>query len=67
MSENVVLKRDEKMLCYDCDTEIEIPKDIVLSEIVTCHSCGLEFEVKQVERDFITLEELVVEGEDWGE
>ena len=55
------------MLCYDCETEIEIPKDIVVSEIVTCHSCGLEFEVKQVESDFITLEELVVEGEDWGE
>ena len=67
MSEEAVLKKDEKMQCYDCDTEFEIPKDVVVGEIVTCHGCGLEFEVKQVESDFITLEELIVECEDWGE
>jgi len=67
MSETAVLKKDEKMQCYDCDTEFEIPNDIVIGEIVTCHGCGLEFEVKQIESDLVTLEELTVEGEDWGE
>jgi alpha-aminoadipate carrier protein LysW len=67
MSEKAVLKKDEKMQCYDCDTEFEIPNDIVIGEIVTCHGCGLEFEVKQIESDLVTLEELTVEGEDWGE
>ena len=67
MSEKVVLKKDEKMQCYDCDTQLEIPNNVVVGEIVTCHGCGLEFEVKQVENGLITLEELTVEGEDWGE
>jgi len=67
MSEKVVLRKNEKMRCHDCDTEFEISKDIVVGEIVTCHGCGLEFEVKQVKSDLVTLEELIVEGEDWGE
>jgi alpha-aminoadipate carrier protein LysW len=67
MSEKIVLKKGEKMQCYDCETEFEIPNDVVVGEIVTCHGCGLEFEVKQIESDLITFEELTVEGEDWGE
>ena len=67
LSEKVVLTNDEKMQCYDCDTEFEVPKDVVIGEIVTCYGCGLEFEVKQIKSDLVTLEELVVEGEDWGE
>ena len=67
MSEDAVLKKGERMQCYDCDTEFEISNDVVVGEIVTCHGCGLEFEVKQVESDLITFEELIVEGEDWGE
>lgn len=63
----ILLKKGKKMECCDCDTEFEIPKDVVVGEIVTCHGCGLEFEVKQVEKDFVALEELVIEGEDWGE
>jgi alpha-aminoadipate carrier protein LysW len=67
LTEKVVLTNDEKMQCYDCDTEFEVPKNVVIGEIVTCYGCGLEFEVKQIKSDFVTLEELVVEGEDWGE
>jgi len=67
MSEKVVVNKNEKMQCYDCNTEFEIPNDVVIGEIVTCPGCGLEFEVKRVESSFITLEELIVESEDWGE
>jgi len=67
MSESIILRKSERMQCFDCDATFEISKDVVVGEIVTCHSCGLEFEIKQVESDVITLEELIVEGEDWGE
>ena len=67
ISDQVILKKGEKMECYDCHTEFEVPKDVEIGEIVTCHGCGLEFEVKQVKSDTITLQELAIEGEDWGE
>jgi len=67
MSEKVVVNKNEKMQCYDCYTEFEIPNDVVTGEIVTCPGCGLEFEVKRVESSLVTLEELIVESEDWGE
>lgn len=67
MSENIILRKEEKMQCFDCDATFEISKDVVVGEIITCHSCGLEFEIKRVESDVITLEEMIIEGEDWGE
>jgi len=41
-------------------------KGYMVSEIVNCHGCGLELEIKQ--KDGVKyLEELTIEGEDWGE
>ena len=51
------------MKCPDCDVEIDIPKDVEKGEIISCPSCGLEFEVKENGE----LQEVVMEGEDWGE
>ena len=48
--------------CPECDADVEIPEDALEGEIVTCSSCGLELEIKEGE-----LEELGIEGEDWGE
>jgi alpha-aminoadipate carrier protein LysW len=42
------------------------PDDVVNGEIVTCPCCGLEFETK-IEIDGISLKQLTIEGEDWGE
>lgn len=57
----------EKAKCTDCDTEIEVPEDVVQGEILSCPSCGLEFEVKQIQGGSVELQELGIEGEDWGE
>ncbi|MDH4221359.1 MAG: hypothetical protein OEY39_00260 [Candidatus Bathyarchaeota archaeon] len=53
--------------CPDCDGELAIPEDIMQGEILTCPVCGLELEVKQVKGESVELEELGIEGEDWGE
>ncbi len=53
--------------CPDCDAELEIPEDVMLGEIVSCLECGLELEVKRINGDCLELQELAIEGEDWGE
>jgi len=61
------VKTLEKARCPDCDAELEVPKDVMQGEILTCPSCGLELEVKQVKGGSVELQELGIEGEDWGE
>jgi alpha-aminoadipate carrier protein LysW len=53
--------------CPDCDASLEVADDVMLGEILTCPDCGLELEVKKIEGDKVVIEELVLEGEDWGE
>jgi lysine biosynthesis protein LysW len=57
----------DKVKCPDCDAEFEIPEGVTPGEILSCPSCGLELEVKQVEGNAVKLQELEIEGEDWGE
>ncbi|MCL1977344.1 MAG: lysine biosynthesis protein LysW [Candidatus Bathyarchaeota archaeon] len=56
-----------KAKCPDCDAELEIPADTEIGEIVSCSGCGLELEVKAVKDGCVDLQELTIEGEDWGE
>jgi alpha-aminoadipate/glutamate carrier protein LysW len=62
-------KMAHKAKCPDCDSELEIPNDTEKGEILSCPSCGLELEVKKIPNGggCIDLQELVIEGEDWGE
>ena len=55
--------------CPDCDFALIIPKDVEIGEILSCPSCGLELEVKKTANggEGIDLQELTLEGEDWGE
>mgnify|MGYP001151339866 CR=1 FL=1 len=53
--------------CPDCDGELKVPKDVMLGEILSCPDCGLELEVKRIDGDRLELQELAIEGEDWGE
>jgi len=53
--------------CPDCDAELEAPEDVMLGEILSCPDCGLELEVKQIKGGSLELQELGIEGEDWGE
>jgi len=56
-----------KAKCPDCDAELDVPVDTEKGEILSCPGCGLELEVKQVNSGCINLQELTIEGEDWGE
>lgn len=49
-----------KFLCPDCSAILEIPKDIVEDELISCPSCGLELVYRNG-----NLEQLEIEGEDW--
>ena len=53
--------------CPDCDAIISIPGDTEKGEILSCPSCGLELEVMEIKDDYVDLQELTIEGEDWGE
>jgi len=53
--------------CPDCDAELEIPEDVMQGEILSCPICGLELEVTQIQGESVELQELGIEGEDWGE
>jgi len=53
--------------CLDCQASIEIPDDYILGEIFGCPDCGLDYVVTKDESGNLQLEELLIEGEDWGE
>jgi len=55
--------------CPDCDSELDVPCDVEVGEILSCPSCGLELEVKKKTCGgaCVDLQELTIEGEDWGE
>jgi len=65
------LKHEVKLMsktkCPDCDADLDVPQDTEMGEIVSCPGCGLELEVKQVKGGCVDLQELTIEGEDWGE
>ena len=60
---------DNKTKCPDCDSELNVPCDIEKGEILSCPGCGLELEVKKTTDGggCVDLQELTIEGEDWGE
>lgn len=55
--------------CPDCDSELNVPLDVAKGEVLSCPGCGLELEVKKISEggEFVDLQELILEGEDWGE
>jgi alpha-aminoadipate carrier protein LysW len=60
--------KDNNANCPDCASELNVPTDIVIGEILSCPGCGLELEVKKIDGGgCLSLQELTIEGEDWGE
>lgn len=53
--------------CIDCGAIIKIPDDAVPAEIISCADCGLDYVVVSDESGLLGLQELMIEGEDWGE
>ena len=55
------------VICPDCYAEIEIPKDVMIGEILSCPDCGLDVEVKTAFENNVTIQRIAIEKEDWGE
>jgi hypothetical protein len=62
-------KQNSEAKCPDCDCELDVPLDAEKGEILSCPGCGLELEVIKpaVVGGCVSLQELTIEGEDWGE
>ena len=60
---------EQKATCPDCASELSVPLDVEKGEILSCPGCGLELEVKNnpVGGGCLDLQEITLEGEDWGE
>lgn len=53
--------------CIDCGALMEIPDDALPDEIIECPDCGLDYVVVKDGSGTLCLQELMIEGEDWGE
>ena len=64
-----IQNNDSSAKCPDCGSELNVPCDIEKGEILSCPCCGLELEVKKTNfgGGCVSLQELIIEGEDWGE
>ena len=54
------------MDCTDCGGIVDFSDDCLVSEILSCPDCGLDYVVVE-DSGLLTLTELTLEGEDWGE
>ena len=55
------------MNCTDCGGVIDLPDDCLVNEIICCPDCGLDYVIIEEESGLLTIKELTLEGEDWGE
>ncbi len=55
------------MDCTDCGGIVDFPDDSLADEIISCPDCGLDYVVVEEESGLLTIKELTLEGEDWGE
>lgn len=53
--------------CVDCGASINIPDDAISGEIIGCPDCGLDYVVVDDGSGSLSIQELMIEGEDWGE
>jgi len=53
--------------CPICDGEINLPKDLEESEIITCDECKNRVVVSSIAGSKVILEEAPEIEEDWGE
>ena len=54
------------MKCSECDAEIQIQKDVLEGELVTCPDCGVTYEIRKTGEN-IEIKIAEDTAEDWGE
>ena len=55
------------ILCTECGSEVEVNDNVIDGEIISCPICGVDHVVIVDSSGLISLKELTIEGEDWGE
>ena len=53
--------------CVDCGAKLEAPEDSIVGEIISCPDCGLDHAIIEDTSGQLVIQELMIEGEDWGE
>lgn len=53
--------------CTECGAGVDIPKDAIVGEIVSCKDCSTEYEVAEITNGSVLLKKAEQVGEDWGE
>ncbi len=53
--------------CMDCGADLDVPNDSLKGEIIGCPDCGLDYVIEVDESGSKQLQELMLDGEDWGE
>ena len=56
-----------KKECQDCGSDINVPDDALVGEIVTCPDCGADFEIVSKTQNTVDLKPAESVGEDWGQ
>lgn len=57
----------QNAICNVCGATLPIPKDVEISEIITCGECHTRLVVQKIEKNRIILDEAPQVEEDWGE
>jgi alpha-aminoadipate carrier protein LysW len=53
--------------CIECNAPLEMPKDALKDEIISCPDCGLDYLIVVGDDGKKELRQLTIDGEDWGE
>ena len=53
--------------CVDCGADVELPEEAIPGEIIGCPDCGLDYAIIKDASGLLILQQLLIEGEDWGE
>jgi DNA-directed RNA polymerase subunit RPC12/RpoP len=61
------LRKEEPYSCLDCGGSIYYPESPLVNEIIPCPDCGMDYIAKSISEKGIEIEELLIEGEDWGQ
>lgn len=55
----------ELVACLECESQLQLPEDRVIGEILPCGDCGCEMEITSMEP--LAIEVAPEPEEDWGE